>query len=381
MSERASEYFKFQGRFDGSSAKPLLIVFLITTTMNILGCSSQPVAISLTYSPQADPVNPQQSSPAPVHVRVVDSRTNKDAIAVRYSAHGMVKANMVPDKDVAITVVEAIESELKNRGFDTGGDGLGLEAELHEFFAYNNWSGDERTATADLLMTASLNDASGSRLFRKMVRGTHSQPVQDYGAVVAGRLLETALSNAISGLFQDTSFLAALAGESQDPSAAAKAGGDARPRSASAVITISGRQPRTDLLQAPLEEIEEVETAQVSPRRDEGYCYFAFEYSMRSSGTFPVRLSIDSFYSKVLTLSDREIDQLPPGRHVVTLSDPLTGRRNRPNWDDYEFEIDLVPFTYTKVEIVADPGSTVRMLTVNLFENGELTRTLFVGSK
>ncbi|MCH8188354.1 MAG: hypothetical protein IIB66_06575, partial [Proteobacteria bacterium] len=212
MSERASEYFKFQDRFNGSAGSLLILVFLSLGSIAVPACSSGQVSVSLTYRPQGELLNPQQSSPTSVHVRVVDSRSNKGTVGVRYSAHGIAKAEMVPDRDVAITLTEALESELKHRGFNTDGEGLDLEAELHEFFTYNDWSNDEPRATADLLMTASVNDGSGNRLFRKMVRGTHSQSVPDYGADVAGRLLETALSNAISGLFQDASFLKALAG-------------------------------------------------------------------------------------------------------------------------------------------------------------------------
>lgn len=377
MSERVSEYFKFQGPFSGSVGSLLILVFLAVTSIAVIGCSSGQVSVSLSYRPKGELADTQPTAQIPVNVRVVDSRSNKDAVAVHYSAHGIVKADMVPEKDVALTLAEALEWELKNQGFNSVGEGLALEVRLHEFFAYNDWSGEEPAATADLLMTASVKDGSGNRLFRKMVRGKHSQPVRDYGADVASRLLETALSNAVGGLFQDTSFLKALAGESQDPSATAKAGGDARPRLARALITISGSQSPTDLL----EELVEGTRAQVIQNQEDAYCYFASEYSMRSAGTFPVRLSIDHSYSRVLTISDREIEQLRPGRHVITLSDPLTGRRNRPNWDDYEFEIYLAPFTYTKIEILANPRSPGRMLTVTILENGEVTRTLYIGSK
>ena len=190
-------------------------LFLLSTACFIFallnGCALTKAHISLTYVPQANLAKIDGADSVTVRLDVKDGRTIKDKVGVKKNGYGMEMAAIIAKEDVAITVKNAIEAELANRGFRLGGGEISIVSELSKFyndFKIGFWSG---TAVAEVIMNVQVKKADGSLVFSKLVTGEGRKEglwvASGSNAKVA---LDSALRDAVDKLFSDAAFIDAM---------------------------------------------------------------------------------------------------------------------------------------------------------------------------
>jgi uncharacterized lipoprotein YajG len=112
-----------------TSNKTIIAAALLT--LGLTGCSTTQ---SINYTPQANVMNIAGASHVEVNVVTTDSRADK-AFGKLKSAAGVTLGSITAKEPVEITVWKAIETELKNRGFDTSNKNanLSISTEITKF--------------------------------------------------------------------------------------------------------------------------------------------------------------------------------------------------------------------------------------------------------
>lgn len=189
----------------------LVLVFLAS------GCALTKDYVVLSYDPQTNVDKIKDADTVKVKVEILDVRAIKDKVSSKKNAYGMEMAPIIAQNDIADTLKKAIEVELKNRGFDLGEGSVLVFAELNKYyndFKTGFWSG---RAVAEVVMNAQVKKPDKTILYSKMIAGENSQTVQLASGNNAKYVLDAALKDAISKLFNDTSFVDSLFKASKNP--------------------------------------------------------------------------------------------------------------------------------------------------------------------
>jgi uncharacterized lipoprotein len=166
--------------------------------------------VVLSYDPQTNVEKIKEADSVKVNVEVSDLRAIKDKVSSKKNSYGMEMASIIAQNDVAETLKKAIETELENRGFDLGTGQILVLSELNKFyndFKTGFWSGK---AVAEVVMNVQIKKPDGNILYSKMIAGESTHSVQVASGKNAKYVLDAALKDAISKLFNDTSFLDSL---------------------------------------------------------------------------------------------------------------------------------------------------------------------------
>lgn len=194
----------------GLIARALFYVSLCTVTLLTNACATTTGHVDLAYTPQSAASQLAGASQVHVRVDVTDKRASTD-VGHKINGYGIEMAPIVADKNVTNVVKEAIETELRNRGFTTGDGSAVVLAELSSFkntFQIGFFSG---TAAADLAMNVMVIGADGKVLFKKWIMAKGVNPsIQMASATNAQVALEAALQDAMTKLFSEQDFLNAL---------------------------------------------------------------------------------------------------------------------------------------------------------------------------
>jgi len=189
----------------------LVMVFLAS------GCALTKDYVVLFYDPQTNVEKIKDADTIKVKVEILDVRAIKDKVSSKKNAYGMEMAPIIAQNDVADTLKKAIEVELKNRGFDLGEGSVLVFAELNKYyndFKTGFWSG---RAVAEVVMNVQVNKPDKTILYSKMIAGENSHTVQLASGNNAKYVLDAALKDAISKLFNDTAFVDSLFKASKNP--------------------------------------------------------------------------------------------------------------------------------------------------------------------
>ncbi len=174
------------------------------------GCALTTEHINLAYAPQPAATKVEGARDVNVRVEIRDLRPSSD-VAYKINGYNMEMAPIIADNDIPGMVKDAIETELKNRGFAIGGGPVVVLAELSRFrnhFQIGFWSG---TATADFAMTVTVAGADRKVIFNKLIVAQGVNPgIQLAGGNNAKIALEGALRDAMAKLFDDSAFLNSL---------------------------------------------------------------------------------------------------------------------------------------------------------------------------
>ncbi len=171
------------------------------------GCALTKDYVVLSYNPQTNVEKIKGADAVKVSVEFSDVRTVKDKVSCKKNSYGMEMAPIIARNDAAETVKNAIETELKNRGFILTEGSVSVFAELNKYyndFKTGFWSG---RAVAELVMNVQVKKQDRSILYSKMIAGENSHTVQMASGKNAKIVLDGALKDAISKLFDDPSFI------------------------------------------------------------------------------------------------------------------------------------------------------------------------------
>ncbi|MFC3627704.1 YajG family lipoprotein [Vogesella amnigena] len=176
------------------------------------GCALTTEHVQLQYAPQAVVAPLAGAGSISVSVQVVDQRQDKK-IGSKKNGFGMEMAPILAADDVSGTVRQALERELRARGFQLADAAavVSIAADLTRFyndFKMGVFAGD---AVADLNLSITVKSRQGQLLYSRHLAAqgveTNIQLATGNNARIA---LNRALENGMKSLFEDRNFIAAL---------------------------------------------------------------------------------------------------------------------------------------------------------------------------
>jgi uncharacterized lipoprotein YajG len=165
----------------------------------------------LSYAAETDSKVQPGAENITVSVAVEDMRDEKRWVSVKMDSNGNGTVPIVTDNDVAGLFKEAIETELKNRGFKVGAGGekviIGVNRFENEFEA-GFYTGEAKATAA---LSVQVNSPDGTVIFSKLTSARGFEPeIRLYSGANARKALESALRNVVTRLFSDPDFTASL---------------------------------------------------------------------------------------------------------------------------------------------------------------------------
>ncbi|HJS46129.1 MAG TPA: YajG family lipoprotein [Rhizomicrobium sp.] len=174
------------------------------------GCATQEDVVPISYKAVG---GAQVGNGATVSVTVEDSRTeDRTRISNKINGYGMEMAAIRANRPVPDIIKEAMETELRNRGFVIGQGGSSAKLSVNRFYAsfkQGFFSGD---AIGDVKLHAVVLSPSGQTLYERQVNveGKAANIQLASGSNAADALVD-GMAKAMSALFDDPAFVAALA--------------------------------------------------------------------------------------------------------------------------------------------------------------------------
>lgn len=186
---------------------PLLVIVAILAS----GCALTKDYVNIEYIPEAGISKVDGADLVEVSVKLTDVRTTKDKVSCKKNGYGIEMAAIISNDDVVALVANAIEDELRNRGFKVTEGSVHIGIELNKFyndFKMGFWSG---SAASEVVMNVQVKKPDGNINYAKSITGLHTKKgIQLCSGKNAKMALEKALKDAISKLMHDSSFIAAL---------------------------------------------------------------------------------------------------------------------------------------------------------------------------
>jgi uncharacterized lipoprotein YajG len=143
---------------------------------------------------------------------VNDARTaDRTKIGNKSNAYGMEMAAIRPDRDVTAIVKDALEAELKSRGFAIGNGGANAAVAINRFYAGFQTKGLAAEAIGDVKFHVSVLSPNGASAYEREIDVIGIEP--DVVLLIgrnAAAALSDGLGKAFDTLFSDPAFLAAL---------------------------------------------------------------------------------------------------------------------------------------------------------------------------
>jgi uncharacterized lipoprotein YajG len=174
------------------------------------GCATQEDVVPVSYKAVG---GAQVGNGATVSVTVEDSRTeDRTRISNKINGYGMEMAAIRANRPVPDIIKDAMEAELRNRGFAVGQGGSSTKLSVNRFFTtfkQGFFSGD---AIGDVKLHAVVLSPSGQTLYERQVdvEGKAANIQLASGSNAADALTD-GMAKAMSALFDDPAFIAALA--------------------------------------------------------------------------------------------------------------------------------------------------------------------------
>lgn len=190
----------------------LRVAVVLVLGLSVSACALSEDTVSLQYQPMQNATEIPGAKQTGIVVSVVDARAeNRDRVSVKKNGYGMEMAAIRSDRDVAGFVKEAIESELKARGFRVGEGPAQAKADLLKFyndFKIGFFSGD---AVAEVAFNIQVAGSNGAILYSKPISSSgKAADILLASGSNAKEALENGLRTAIANLMNDPAFIAAV---------------------------------------------------------------------------------------------------------------------------------------------------------------------------
>ncbi|MDO8585788.1 MAG: YajG family lipoprotein [Armatimonadota bacterium] len=190
--------------------RSLLIPGLVAASMPLLsGCAFTTGHVNLAYEPTSQETKMAKADSLPVMVQVIDKRPTQ-TVGQKINGFGMKTADIVSNSDVPATLKTAFETELHSRGFTDRAGGNVVSVSLSNFqnqFSIGFFSGE---ASATMGMDVSVKRPDGSVAYDRFITGESKDWTMISGEDNAERMLNAAMRNAVSKVFNDNAFIEAL---------------------------------------------------------------------------------------------------------------------------------------------------------------------------
>jgi uncharacterized lipoprotein len=182
------------------------LAIVLAAAFTLPACGLKTDVITISYVSQGSPKVLPGASGTVVDVQVKDIRSNKSEVSKKGDEYEFL-APIVVENDVAQILREAIQTELKNRGFDVGDGGPVVMAELSKFYSRFRAGKSE----AEVFIHVQVKKAEGGLVYSEIVAGKGINPdVFMRSGENAKIALEAAMQDVVNKLMTNVEFLDAI---------------------------------------------------------------------------------------------------------------------------------------------------------------------------
>jgi len=180
------------------------------------GCAFTHETVAVTYLPQDGVSKVAGAGDVQVKVEVRDVRPRTDRISSKRNGYGMECAPMTSEEDVTTIVSNAIQTELRNRGFRVDGQSVLVIVDLIEFYCDFKMGLFAADADGRVAMEVQVKKKGGKVFYKRTVEAEHHKGagVTSHGNVKV--VMEAALQKAMHSLMEDTAMIDAILKASKD---------------------------------------------------------------------------------------------------------------------------------------------------------------------
>lgn len=208
------------------------ILAAMALALSLSACALTVDEVDIAYKPQAQPVAVGGAENVKAKVTVSDARaSNRDRISVKKNGYGMEMAAIVSKRDVPKLVGDAIEQELKARGFVIEGGQVFVLVDINKFYNDFKTGFFAGQAAGEVMLGAQVLNAAGKMFYSRTYPGEYVvQDIMLMGGDNAKEAVEGAFSNAVAKMMSDQYFIQALI-EAGRPAAASSGAPATKPNS------------------------------------------------------------------------------------------------------------------------------------------------------
>lgn len=188
------------------------ILAAMAMALSLSACALTVDEVDLAYKPQTQPVAIGGAENVKVKVTASDARaSNRDRISVKKNGYGMEMAAIVAKQDVPKLVADAIEQDLKARGFRIDGGQVFVLVDVNKFYNDFKTGFFAGQAAGEVMLNVQVLNAAGKMFYARSYPGEHVVPdVMMMGGTNAKEAVEGALGNAVAKMMGDQYFLQAV---------------------------------------------------------------------------------------------------------------------------------------------------------------------------
>lgn len=185
------------------------VVASVLMAWGLSACALAVDEVDLAYKPQTNPVAIGGAESVKVQVTASDGRaSNRDRIGVKKNGYGMEMAAIVARQDVPKIVAQAIEQDLKARGFRIGKDQVFVLVDVNKFYNDFKMGMFVGQAVGEVMLNVQVMNASGKMFYSKAYPGEHTVPdIMIMNGSNAKEAVEGALGNALARMMGDQYFV------------------------------------------------------------------------------------------------------------------------------------------------------------------------------
>ncbi|HTH15246.1 MAG TPA: YajG family lipoprotein [Magnetospirillum sp.] len=191
--------------------------------ISLSACALTVDEVDLAYKPQTQAVAIGGADNVKVRVTATDARaSNRDRISVKKNGYGMEMASIVAKQDVPKLVADAIEQDLKARGFRIDSGAVFVLVDVNKFYNDFKTGFFAGQAVGEVMLNVQVLNAGGRMFYSKSYPGEYTvNDVMMFSGTNAKEAVEGALGNALAKVMTDQYFLQAIIEAARPQSAGA----------------------------------------------------------------------------------------------------------------------------------------------------------------
>jgi uncharacterized lipoprotein len=195
----------------------------IVMAISLSACALTVDEVDLAYKPQTQAVAIGGADNVKVRVTATDARaSNRDRISVKKNGYGMEMASIVAKQDVPKLVADAIEQDLKARGFRIDSGAVFVLVDVNKFYNDFKTGFFAGQAVGEVMLNVQVLNAGGRMFYSKSYPGEYTvNDVMMFSGTNAKEAVEGALGNALAKVMTDQYFLQAIIEAARPQSAGA----------------------------------------------------------------------------------------------------------------------------------------------------------------
>lgn len=188
------------------------ILTAMAMALSLSACALTVDEVDLAYKPQTQPVAIGGAESVKVKVTAQDARaSNRDRISVKKNGYGMEMAAIVSKQDVPRLVADAIEQDLKARGFRIESGQVFVLVDVNKFYNDFKTGFFAGQAAGEVMLNVQVMNAAGKLFYSRSYPGEHVVgDVMMMGGNNAKEAVEGALGNALAKMMGDQYFIQAV---------------------------------------------------------------------------------------------------------------------------------------------------------------------------